>query len=334
MRKVLTICIPTYNMEALLPRCLDSFIIEKEFMERLEIIVVNDGSKDSSSVIAHTYENRYSNIYFVIDKNNGNYGSCVNAALKHASGKYFRLVDADDSVNPVGLIKLLEELSTVEDDIVFTKYTKVFSTNNTRLSCDVDGIRFNYAYNLNTEPIPTNCLAMHGITVKTNLLKSINYQQTEGISYTDSEFVLYPLCQAGSLRCLDVELYQYYLGRGEQTMSKSSLVKNYNNFNILYTNFINLSPSNFNKNYYRLKNIYIHRMLTYMLDVLIIYGGYTLERDRQLRTYISILEHTNRDAFVMVMSNSQYHLPYVNIWYRYRLLGKVMIKVIQILKSR
>ena len=75
-------------------------------------------------------------------------------------------------------------------------------------------------------------------------------------------------------------------------------------------------------------------MLTYMLDVLIIYGGYTLERDRQLRTYISILEHTNRDAFVMVMSNSQYHLPYVNIWYRYRLLGKVMIKVIQILKSR
>ena len=96
MEKILTICVPTYNMEALLPRCLDSFIIEEEFMNRLEIIVVNDGSKDRSSEIAHQYEAKYPNSFIVIDKPNGNYGSCVNAALKIARGKYFRICDADD----------------------------------------------------------------------------------------------------------------------------------------------------------------------------------------------------------------------------------------------
>ena len=75
MNKILSVCIPTYNMERLLARCLDSFIIEKEYMDKLEIIVVNDGSKDNSIKIAYEYVEKYPNTYIVIDKSNGNYGS-------------------------------------------------------------------------------------------------------------------------------------------------------------------------------------------------------------------------------------------------------------------
>ena len=85
MNKVISILIPTYNMEKYLGRCLDSLLIEE--IDIVEVIVINDGSKDRSSEIAHSYEERFPNSFVVIDKENGNYGSCINAGLSRASGK-------------------------------------------------------------------------------------------------------------------------------------------------------------------------------------------------------------------------------------------------------
>lgn len=66
MEKILSIIVPTYNMERLLEKCLSSFIIKQ--MNLLEIIVVNDGSKDKSSSIAHNFEGLYPNVFKVVDK--------------------------------------------------------------------------------------------------------------------------------------------------------------------------------------------------------------------------------------------------------------------------
>lgn len=83
-------------MEKYLRRCLNSLIIDEEGMKQLEVLVINDGSKDSSSQIAHEYQNKYPDTYRVIDKENGNYGSCVNKGIVKATGKYFKILDADD----------------------------------------------------------------------------------------------------------------------------------------------------------------------------------------------------------------------------------------------
>lgn len=97
MQKLLTIVIPTYNMQDYLHRCLYSLVLEDEqLMSQLEVLVINDGSKDRSSEIGHEYEAKYPDVIRVIDKENGNYGSCVNRALAEATGKYFRMLDADD----------------------------------------------------------------------------------------------------------------------------------------------------------------------------------------------------------------------------------------------
>mgnify|MGYP002624493917 CR=1 FL=1 len=93
MNKTLTIVVPTYNMDRYLERCLDSLILPEMLMERLEVLVVNDGSKDKSSEIAHSYEKKYPQTFRVIDKENGNYGSCVNRGLKEATGKYIKNLD-------------------------------------------------------------------------------------------------------------------------------------------------------------------------------------------------------------------------------------------------
>lgn len=90
MEKLITIVIPTYNMEKYLDKCLTSLIVPDEYMELLEVLVVNDGSKDNSSAIAHRYEDKYPQTFRVIDKENGNYGSYVNRGLKEAAGKYIK----------------------------------------------------------------------------------------------------------------------------------------------------------------------------------------------------------------------------------------------------
>ena len=98
MEKILTIIIPTYNMEKYLDKCLTSLIIEdKKLMKLLEVLVVIDGAKDRSSEIGHTYQDKYPETFRVIDKENGNYGSCINRGLKEAKGKYVKVLDADDS---------------------------------------------------------------------------------------------------------------------------------------------------------------------------------------------------------------------------------------------
>lgn len=59
MNKILSVIIPTYNMEKYLHKCLDSLIINNEGMKQLEVLVINDGSKVSSSQIAHKYQDKF-----------------------------------------------------------------------------------------------------------------------------------------------------------------------------------------------------------------------------------------------------------------------------------
>lgn len=123
MKKQLTIAIPSYNMEEYLDQCIGSMVnISEAGLKSLEVICVNDGSKDHTSEIAHRYAYKYPDTVRVIDKANGHYGSCVNAALKEATGRYFRTVDADDWVDSEALEILLRELSKIESDCVLTNF--------------------------------------------------------------------------------------------------------------------------------------------------------------------------------------------------------------------
>ena len=126
MEKILTIVIPTYNMQDYLRRCLDSLIVPEEQMMQLEVLVVNDGSKDNSSAIAHEYQDKYPGTFRVIDKENGNYGSCVNRGLKEASGKYIKILDADDWFDNDTLAQYLIYLTALDVDLVLTDFKIVY----------------------------------------------------------------------------------------------------------------------------------------------------------------------------------------------------------------
>ena len=225
--KILTIVIPTYNMEMYLNRCLDSLLIGHALLDKLEVIIVNDGSKDRSLEIAQEYEIKYTNSFRVIDKENGNYGSCVNKGLSEARGKFFRLLDADDWFNSEELATFIIELEKCDSDVVTTNYSLQYSDNRTIIN-SMTSLEYNKKYNINELDIVSrnsHLLCMHALTYKLDFLRRVSLRHQEGISYTDIEYCYFPLSIAQSIIYIDVNLYQYFIGREGQTISNESFLK-------------------------------------------------------------------------------------------------------------
>ncbi|MBQ3119712.1 MAG: glycosyltransferase family 2 protein, partial [Peptococcaceae bacterium] len=96
-QKVLSIAIPSYNSEAYMANCIESLLIGGD---DVEILIVNDGSKDGTAQIADAYAAKYPNIIRAVHQENGGHGEAVNAGLRNATGRYFKVVDSDDWVDP------------------------------------------------------------------------------------------------------------------------------------------------------------------------------------------------------------------------------------------
>lgn len=229
-KKILSLIIPTYNMESLLPRCLDSLLI-KEILDFLEVIVVNDGSKDDSLRIANEYKNGYPNSVVVIDKPNGNYGSTINAALPIAQGKYVKIIDSDDWFNSDALITFIEKMKVVDCDMVVSHFSIIHENGTKELSkYNVYGKEvYEYDKVYDFDKVLSDgyirFFLMHAIAYRTDLLRKKCYKQTEGISYTDTEWSAYPMFWVQSIVFFDINLYQYNLARDGQTMSPAVLFK-------------------------------------------------------------------------------------------------------------
>lgn len=222
--KILTIVIPTYNMEQYLDKNLKSLVIaDKELMKSLEVLVVNDGSKDGSSAIAHRYQDMYPDTFKVIDKENGNYGSCVNRGLREAHGKYIRIMDADDWYDTANFEVFLRKIKDVDADKIATIFSEVRPNGKTtreqpyvpEIVMDMKDVSL------------VNYIPMHAITYRTQLLRDMHYVQTEGMSYTDQEWILLPMPYVKTLYYIPLDVYQYYIGREGQTMDDAVIAKSY-----------------------------------------------------------------------------------------------------------
>ena len=123
--KLLSIIVPAYNMEAYLPHCVES-ILRTPSLAAVEIVVVNDGSKDKTLRIARQYADRYTDTVRVIDKPNGNYGSTINAALEIVRGEYVKILDADDTFDGSRVAEYLAFLRKMKGvDMVVTPFVEV-----------------------------------------------------------------------------------------------------------------------------------------------------------------------------------------------------------------
>ena len=239
MSKLLTIVIPTYNMQAYLHRCLDSLLVSDELLQSLEVLVINDGSKDNSSVIAHEYEEKYPSTFRVIDKENGNYGSCINRGLKEAKGKYIKVLDADDWFDTLEFQNYLVQLQTIEVDLILTDFNIVDADTMSPSLAYHPSLQIGKVYSLiDCTMEQVGVYMMHAVTYRTDLLRSIDYIQTTGISYTDTEWTYNPLYAAQNMVYFDSNVYQYLVGREGQTMDPKVMTRTISHHEIIARSLI------------------------------------------------------------------------------------------------
>ena len=91
MEKLLTFSIAAYNVEKYLTKLITS-IAEAGHLPEMEILVINDGSKDGTAKLTKEYESEYPDLVRLVDKENGGHGSTINRGIIEATGKYFDLV--------------------------------------------------------------------------------------------------------------------------------------------------------------------------------------------------------------------------------------------------
>ncbi len=123
MDEVISVIIPVYNVAAYLPACLDSLLNQDH--KQLEVILIDDGSKDDSGAICDRYAAQDSRIN-VIHQKNGGAAAAKNAGLRAATGKYLSFVDSDDYLEPNSYGYMLSVLKSKEADVAVFGFRDVF----------------------------------------------------------------------------------------------------------------------------------------------------------------------------------------------------------------
>ena len=227
--KLLSIAIPCYNSSAYMRKCIDSLLPGGE---DVEIIIVNDGSKDNTPDIAEEYRERFPSIIKVVNKENGGHGAAVNSGVEHATGLYFKVVDSDDWVNQSAYIQILSTLKELVKD-----------------GKSVDMLISNFVYEKEGEKhkramkyhhaLPQNrvftwndvkhfrvgqYILMHSVIYRTNLLRECGLSLPEHTFYVDNIFVFNPLPYVKTMYYLDVNFYRYYIGRADQSVNEQVMI--------------------------------------------------------------------------------------------------------------
>lgn len=263
---LLSIIIPAYNGETFLNLSLHSLLNEtikkEDLMKYYEIILINDGSKDNTYSIASSIAKKWNDelgfeIMKVIDKKNGQYGSVINRGIKESKGKYFKVLDVDDTFDVKHFISIIQILLGLNRkvDVIFTDFTFEKALNNKQIS---------YSWRKYFEPykvhefknveFPNNIITMHSIIYNLEFLKKIKYKQVEGIYYSDSQYSIIPLSQAKTMYYINLPFYKYYIGRNEQSINIKVMVKNREQqkliMNTIVDELLNLKFNSFNQEKY------------------------------------------------------------------------------------
>lgn len=227
MEKILTVAIPSYNVSKYLDEILPTFLCD-EIMNDIEILIVNDGSKDNTAEIASRYEEEYKGVIRLINKENGGHGSTINRGIEEAKGKYFKVVDGDDWVDSKEFIKYVEALKNIDADAILTPFNRVNIENGEIIKKDFSGLKHGTIYKVDDIICElSHKYQMHSITFKSEILKKIP-KIRENCFYVDQEYVNYPLKYIDTIAYLECTIYQYRVGNNEQSISFKNMQKNRN----------------------------------------------------------------------------------------------------------
>ena len=228
--KLLTVTVPCYNSQDYMRHCIESLLPGGE---RVEILIIDDGSKDDTGRIADEYAEKYPTIVRVIHQENGGHGEGINQGLRHAAGTYFKVVDSDDWLSDdfPAFLDLLEQCEARGGvDLAVTNYYYVHS----------DGIgdrSINYASVLpegrvftwaDTRPFRIHqMLTIHSCTFRTENMRKWGCELPKHTFYEDNLMVYLTLPHTRRMVYMNADLYRYAIGRPDQSVQRTVMMKRY-----------------------------------------------------------------------------------------------------------
>lgn len=226
--KLLTFAIPCYNSEAYMENCIKSLLPGGD---DIEILVINDGSKDGTAEIADEYERRYPGIVRAIHQENGGHGEAVNAGIRNAAGLYFKVVDSDDWVDEDAYQKILAKLRDLSGG---EKTLDMFIAN---YVYEKEGAKHKKVMRYSALPQDElftwkdvghfrkgQYILMHSVIYRTKLLKECGLELPKHTFYVDNIYVYKPLPSVKNMYYMDVDFYRYYIGREDQSVNEKVMI--------------------------------------------------------------------------------------------------------------
>ena len=317
-KPLLTVLVPVYNTEKFIKKCLLS-LVDKQLINKIEVIVVSDGSKDKSIDIAKKIDKEHQGIFKIVEKENGGHGSTINVGIEKASGKYFRVLDSDDWFDTSEFIRFVNKLEKCNSDLIITNYSKEYI---------YDGIseEFFYKYledskeyyfdTFNLELLNSSFFPMATITYKTEILKKMKFKLPEKTFYVDMLYDVIPILYVKTFTYFDCNIYKYFIGRAEQSVNTNSYAKNHVDHNMVTHKLIDFYCDNeltlgLNKKKY-LKGIILAVINTNYSIYCIFFknkiDGYKKSKsfDTYLKTKsLELYEETNK-SFIKIFRNSKF----------------------------
>ncbi len=199
----------------------------------IEILIVDDGSKDNTAAIADEYQEKYPGIVRAIHQENAGHGGAVMKGLTYATGQYFKVVDSDDWVDSQVLGEILTLLRG------FSKSGQGADMVVSDFLYDKVGAHHKKAMRY-TQTIPQNklitwdevgnfpkghYLLMHSVIYRTELLRKSGLDLPHHTFYVDNLFVYVPMAQVKTLYYIDKVFYHYFIGREDQSVQEAVMIR-------------------------------------------------------------------------------------------------------------
>lgn len=223
--KYISFVVPCYNSEEYMEKCIKSLLIGKD---DVEIIIIDDGSKDNTGKIADKYQKKYPNIVKAIHQENGGHGEGINVGLKHATGKYFKVVDSDDWLDAKAYKKLLKEVKKIDADLIVCNYVYTYTDGRKDQTISFANV-YDEKKLLTWDDIHrfklTQYPSLHSVMYKKSVLDKSNIDLPKHVFYEDNLFIYLPLVNTKTIYYLDLDLYRYYIGRSDQSIQESQMIK-------------------------------------------------------------------------------------------------------------
>ena len=226
--KILSLIIPSYNSENYLDKCVSSLLVP-EVLDKLDIIIVNDGSTDGTAAVAEKYCAAYPDSVRLISQENNGHGGALNTGFAAAEGKYLKPIDADDWVESANLPQFLRLLETCDSDVVLTHHHTIDigtgEVKNWRSFPEEFGRPYSFDEIMAQWKSFDRSLTFHGITYNTAFYRQYGIPLSEHVFYEDHEYATFPCCHAKTVTPFDLFLYDYRIGDVAQSVSEANQLK-------------------------------------------------------------------------------------------------------------